>query len=96
VLPTDFHQRVVDLEIKVEGRPVGGGASAQDESKMVQHISELMGLYSVSNTVQFSSAQFSSVWRVTHNVNVGCDRVLQQGRRGRIIKLLRRKTFETQ
>jgi len=26
ILPTDFHQRVVDLEIKVEGRPLGGGS----------------------------------------------------------------------
>ena len=46
MLPANFHQRVVDLEIKVESRPIGSGN--QDETKTVQDISELMGLYSVS------------------------------------------------
>ena len=44
-LPGDFHERVVELEMKIEGRDY-----KEDESSVVMMISELMGLYSVSAT----------------------------------------------
>ena len=42
ILPKDFHQRVVDLEIKLELKGVA------DDNEQVKQIRELMGLYSVS------------------------------------------------
>jgi|LauGreDrversion4_2_1035121.scaffolds.fasta_scaffold809552_1 hypothetical protein len=42
ILPENFHERVVELEMKIEGRD-----TAQDETALIPMISELMGLYSV-------------------------------------------------
>ena len=42
-LPPNFHERVIDLEINIEGREF-----SEDEGALVTMISELMGLYSVS------------------------------------------------
>ena len=41
-LPEDFHQRVVDLEIKLEMKGV------QEDDQQLAHISELMSLYSAA------------------------------------------------
>lgn len=41
-LPPNFHERVVDLEMNIEGREF-----SEDEGALVAMISELMGLYSV-------------------------------------------------
>lgn len=43
VLPDDFHQKVFDLEIKMEI-----GTEKMDDQQQVEVIANLMGLYSVS------------------------------------------------
>lgn len=43
-LPANFHERVVELEMNIEGREF-----SEDEGALVAMISELMGLYSVNN-----------------------------------------------
>jgi len=45
ILPKDFHQRVVDLEIKLELKGVA------DDNEQVKQIRELMGLY--SNAIEY-------------------------------------------
>lgn len=43
VLPDDFHQKVFDLEIKLDV-----GTEKMDDQQQVEVIANLMGLYSVS------------------------------------------------
>ena len=54
VLPDDFHQKVFDLEIKMD---VGG--ESIDAEQQVKIISSLMSLYSVSHVPNFASSGFN-------------------------------------
>ena len=56
-LPADFHRKVVDLEIKIEMHGVSQGQ--QDNEGQIKLLSDLMQLYSVSQSIRLTLVPLS-------------------------------------